>query len=432
MIFQLIYYYAYSEREVRTEEYRKRIRNLLNVTIRDNTIAGLKTSFLLETNLKNILQSFQYRVPEDISVVDTFEASADYVFAKEKIWTKEFNIKFLFLLYCQYYDLDGDYFEPSDYLNWKEFTEKEKGRILKRLNTFFDEKTGLLQQAFIKECRQLGELYNHNYDIMNIEQDRIYKWIHNKQRELVDEKLEGSEPDEARTLDLKKITEYLNNTMQRNKIFGWKPEDKMDFYIKYSKITAIMHYSGETDIIHEKTVASFVETYGQEALNWFIKNKCLKLSISYDEKGIDRVLTILKKTDYSMRNFSYTADLALAEYTESEQYKSLREKESAIKMHRMNGINEHIYGKIDDFCYKFVVSKAKMKNLTEQECLNELERCGKYKEFYYVEGVLLDKMRAMACIRRRYYAYEFDFELYIKFDPKDIVWVCQEGEYGCW
>lgn len=432
MIFQLIYYYAYSEREVRTEEYRKRIRNLLNVTIRDNTIAGLKTSFLLETNLKNILQSFQYRVPEDISVVDTFEASADYVFAKEKIWTKEFNIKFLFMLYCQYYDLDGDYFEPSDYLNWKEFTEKEKGRILKRLNTFFDEKTGLLQQAFIKECRQLGELYNHNYDIMNIEQDRIYKWIHNKQRELVDEKLEGSEPDEARTLDLKKITEYLNNTMQRNKIFGWKPEDKMDFYIKYSKITAIMHYSGETDIIHEKTVASFVETYGQEALNWFIKNKCLKLSISYDEKGIDRVLTILKKTDYSMRNFSYTADLALAEYTESEQYKSLREKESAIKMHRMNGINEHIYGKIDDFCYKFVVSKAKMKNLTEQECLNELERCGKYKEFYYVEGVLLDKMRAMACIRRRYYAYEFDFELYIKFDPKDIVWVCQEGEYGCW
>ena len=98
----------------------------------------------------------------------------------------------------------------------------------------------------------------------------------------------------------------------------------------------------------------------------------------------------------------------------------------------MNGIDENIYGKIDDFCYKFVVSKAKMKNLTEQECLNELERCGKYKEFYYVDGVLLDKMRAMACIRRRYYTYEFDFELYIKFDPKDIVWVCLEGEDEYW
>ena len=124
------------------------------------------------------------------------------------------------MLYCQYYDLGGDYFEPSDYLNWKEFTEKEKCRILKKFNTFFDEKTGLLQQSFIKECRQLGELYNHNYDITNIEEGRIYKWIHNKQRELVDEKLESSEPDETRNLDLKKITEYLNNCASHSRYFS--------------------------------------------------------------------------------------------------------------------------------------------------------------------------------------------------------------------
>ena len=72
MTFQLIYYYAYSEKEVRTEEYRKRIRNLLNIVIRDNIINGLRASFLLETNLENILKSFQYRIPEDIPVVDTF------------------------------------------------------------------------------------------------------------------------------------------------------------------------------------------------------------------------------------------------------------------------------------------------------------------------------------------------------------------------
>lgn len=430
MTFQLIYYYAYSEKEVRTEEYRKRIRNLLNIVIRDNIINGLRASFLLETNLENILKSFQYRIPEDIPVVDTFEASADFVIAKEKIWTKEFNIKFLFMLYCQYYDLYGYFFKLSDFLDGNEFTEEEKGRTLKKLNTFFDKETGLLQQSFIKECRQLGELYNHNYELTNIEQDMIFEWIQNKQRQLVYEKLEASEPDEPGNLDVKKITEYLNAIMQRKKIFGWKPEDEMDFCIKYPKVTAIMHYSGETDIVHEETVASFVETYGQEALNWFIKNKCSKLSISYDEKGINKVLSLLKKIDYSMRNFSYTADWALAEYMTTEQYKSLRERESAIPIHRMNGINEHIYGKKDNFCYKFVVSKAKMENLTEQECLNELERFGKYKEFYYVDGVLLDKKSAVECIRRKFYAYEFDFELYIKFDPKDIVWVCQEGEEG--
>lgn len=65
-------------------------------------------------------------------------------------------------------------------------------------------------------------------------------------------------------------------------------------------------------------------------------------------------------------------------------------------------------------------------NLTEQECIEELEKFGKYKEFYYVDGVLLDKRRAIECIRRKYYAYEFDFKLCVKFNPKDVVWFCRE------
>lgn len=214
--------------------------------------------------------------------------------------------------------------------------------------------------------------------------------------------------------------------MQRNKIFGWKFEDEMDCYIKYTKITAIMHYSDDSDIVHEKTVAGFVETCGREALNWFIKNKCLKLTISYDENGIDTVLKYIEGTSFSMRNFSYTSDWALVKYAQSENYKKLREKENAIEMCRMSGINEHVYVKKDDFHYKFVVSKAKMKNLTEQECIEELEKFGKYREFYYVDGILLDKRRAIECIRRKYYAYEFDFKLCIKFNPKDVVWFCRE------
>ena len=58
--------------------------------------------------------------------------------------------------------------------------------------------------------------------------------------------------------------------------------------------------------------------------------------------------------------------------------------------------------------------------------ISELEKFGKYREFYYVDGILLDKRRAIECIRRKYYAYEFDFKLCIKFNPKDVVWFCRE------
>ncbi|WP_147363089.1 hypothetical protein [Anaerobutyricum hallii] len=117
MVFQLIYYYAYCEMDVRTEEYRKKIRDLLYTTITDDMISGLRASFLLEENLENILRSFQYRVPKDISVTDTFEASTDFIIAKYKIWTKDFNVKFLFMLYCQYYDLIGCFYKLSDFFN---------------------------------------------------------------------------------------------------------------------------------------------------------------------------------------------------------------------------------------------------------------------------------------------------------------------------
>lgn len=427
MMYQLIYYYAYSETDVRTEEYRKRIRNLLDTTIKDDKISGLRVSFLLEINLERILQSFQYRIPKDISVTDTFEANTDFVFAKCRIWTKEYNIKFLFMLYCQYYDSVGDFFKLSDFFNWNKFSEKEKNYILKNLNNFFHEQVGLLKKSFLKECKQLGKLYNHNYDVTESEQANVYDWIQNEQRKLVDIKLTHSEPDEPGNLDTKKIAKYLNDNMQRNKIFGWKPKDEMEFYINYTKVTMTMNYSDISDIVHEKTVAGLVELCGQEALNWFIKSKCSKLRISYDERGIDKVLELIEKTDYTIRNFSYTSDWALAKYAELEKYKELRKKENIIPMCEMAGVNEYIYIKGNDFCYKFVVEKAKIKNLTEEECIKKLEKTGKYKEFYYVDGVLLDKIQAIECIKRKCYAYEFDFKLYIKFNPEDVVWF-YEGE----
>ena len=173
-------------------------------------ISGLRASFLLEENLENILRSFQYRIPEDISITDTFEASTDFIIAKYKIWTKDFNVKFLFMLYCQYYDLIGCFYKLSDFFQWNGMLGTEKDALLKLLNGFFDKGTGLLKEEFIKECKQLGELYNHNYDIADMEQQCIYAWIQDEQIKLVDTELAGSEPDEEGSLNTTMIARYLD------------------------------------------------------------------------------------------------------------------------------------------------------------------------------------------------------------------------------
>jgi len=181
------------------------------------------------------------------------------------------------------------------------------------------------------------------------------------------------------------------------------------------KVIGIMQYLDNSNIDHEKTVAGFVKTFAMQALNWFIKNKCCKFESTYDEKGLENLEKFLENKGYSIRNFSFVSDWTLKRYSQTLPYRKLKEIENAITMCRMNGINEHVYAKKDIFKYNIVVSKAKMKNLTDQECLSELERFGRYKEYYYVDGVLLDKRKALESIRRKFYVYEFDFKLYIKF-----------------
>ncbi len=127
----------------------------------------------------------------------------------------------------------------------------------------------------------MGKLYNHNYDIADIEQQCIYAWIQDEQIKLVDAELADSEPDEAGSLNTVMIVRYLDENMQRNKIFGWNPKEEMDFYIRYTKITEIMHYLDNSDIDHEKTIAGLVETCGQEALNGFIKNWFLLVYLKF-------------------------------------------------------------------------------------------------------------------------------------------------------
>ena len=102
----------------------------------------------------------------------------------------------------------------------------------------------------------------------------------------------------------------------------------------------------------------------------------------------------------------------------------LKEKENAIELCRMNFIHEDIYAKKDSFYFKLVPARARMRYLNENECLEYLEKFGRYKEYYYVDGVLLDRNKAIECIKRKYFMYELDFKLYIDFKPEDIMWFC--------
>lgn len=421
IMFQVLYAYAYLEREVRTEKYRKNIRQLVDTVVSDNMINGLKISFLLEADIERVLKSFGYRIPKDLPIVNSFEASADFIQVKYIIWTEEYNIKFFFMLYCMYYDHVGIY-SVFSFLQWDTYTNETKNKILKLFVKCFDKDSGMMNDVFLSECRQLGELYNHNYEIKKEQQIKIYEFIQEQQRNLIDIKMSEKEVDEEGRLDTKEIAKYLNDDIKRNRAYGWNPDRNIEFYIKYSDVKAIMHYENIADIVHEKTVAHFIKNCGYDVVNWFIKNKCKKITPTYNMEGIQQVLKCIEDNNFSIKNFSYALDMALDKYSGTDVYQKLSEKENEIELCTMNFIHEHIYAKSSDFYFKFLPSKARMRYLNESECLERLEKFERYKEYYYVDGALLDRKRAIECIKRKYFAYEFDFKVYLDFKPEDVTW----------
>ena len=421
IVFQVLYAYAYLEREVRTEGYRKNIRQLVDNSVSDSMINGLKIAFLLEADIERVLRSFGYRIPKDFSIVNSFEASADFIQVKYKIWTEEYNIKFFFMMYCKYYDHVGRY-SVFSFLQWDKYTNETKDKILKLFVKCFDKDSGMLDDTFLSECRQLGELYNYNYEIKKEQQIKVYEFIQEQQRNLIDIKMSENEVDEEGRLDTKEIAKYLSEDIKRNGAYGWSPDRNIEFYIKYNDVKAIMHYENISDIVHERTVAHFIKKCGYDAINWFIKNKCKKITAIYNMEGIQQVLKCIEDNNFSIKNFSYALDMALDKYSETDAYRRLSEKENEIELRTMNFIHEHIYAKSSNFYFKLLPSKARMRYLNESECLERVEKFERYKEYYYVDGVLLDRYRAIECIKRKYFAYEFDFKLYLDFKPEDVMW----------
>ena len=144
--------------------------------------------------------------------------------------------------------------------------------------------------------------------------------------------------------------------------------------------------------------------------------------LSYDEKGIKQMLEIIQQGEFDIKNFSYIEDWALLKYKDLEIYEQLKNAESSINMVPMPTMLEHIFTIDDKFKFSIKLSKIVHRSLTDDECINEVESLKKYREFYYVDGVLLDNARAIKCVKTKYHIDECVFKLYLKFTPKDVVY----------
>jgi hypothetical protein len=123
-------------------------------------------------------------------------------------------------LYCQYSDQVGLY-APCDFLDWDNYTAKDKKKILQVIMNNFNLSEGVFTSEFIHECGQVGELFEHANEINEDTQFKLFEYILKKQSEMTDVELQDIlEEDSNALIDTRKIAKNLDEKMQREKIYG--------------------------------------------------------------------------------------------------------------------------------------------------------------------------------------------------------------------
>lgn len=414
IFYEAFYKYAFEEIEIVTKEYRKRIKDLFQTEISDISVSGLKASSFLEYNIKGVLSAFKYRIPEDIKQAKSFEAYADFLVAKSVVWAEDRNIRFFIMLYCVYNDQVG-FYDPLDFLAWDSIEAREQKNILEEILKIFDMETGKFSDEFIKECKVMGEFYEHSIRMGDVAQEKLFNHIVQTQQKIID--VEINTEMEVVELNRQKVEEELNELMIRNKIYGWHPLLEEETYIKYG-LSQLSRNSNNP----EREMADLIKTGILSAVNSFIKQKAECHRLSYDEDGIRDMLSLIRQGAFDTKNFSYIEDWALLKYKDTDIYEQLQTAENKINMVLMPTLNEHIFTIDEKFKFSIKLSQIVHRSLTNDECVEAVEKMKKYREFYYVDGVLLDKARAVKCVKSKYHIDECVFKLYLKFSPKDVIY----------
>lgn len=417
IFFEAFYAYTYKELAVRSREYRENIRNLFQHEITDSMVSRLKASRILEGNISGVLEAFKKRIPVDVAQAGNFEAYPDFIMAKQLVWSEEFNILFFMILYCLYYKEGIGIYAPTSYLDWNNYSGSVKKSILRYILELYDLNTGTFKHSFVNECEMAGELFERMLEMGDSEQENLFKFIQAELEKVVDEEIHDTDTEDNNSLDKNKIVKCLNKKMQRENVFGWNPELDTDFYIKYQTVQGSCRESN-----FEEEVADMLKYCAISALNGFIKDRGNCVKLSYDEKGMEEMVEYLKEITFDVKNYSYSADWALGKYYESKVYKELADLDHKIELCMMPSIQEHIFTYKDKFSFKVVLSRISKRRLTNKECASYAEGFKKYREFYYINGVLFNKANAIEYIKKRYYIYECTFKLYLGFSKDDVVY----------
>lgn len=123
---------------------------------------------------------------------------------------------------------------------------------------------------------------------------------------------------------------------------------------------------------------------------------------------------------YNARNYTFTEDLALVKYKNTEEFNKLIELQNKLSLNKTPQMNSKLFFQKGNFKFNAKISKLQNIDLNEQECADFIENSKAYNGLYNVEGALMSKEKAIKIIKNLYHREIFEFELMIAFKGDNV------------
>ncbi len=416
LLFQSFYAFIFREGETLNQNYRDSLRDTFAIEFSTETIVKMSASWLLRINVQEILRAIGRRIQSGSDSLERrFENFPSFMMAKTVVWTLEFNVDFMLILYLVFNDEVGFYSIYEAFFNWGAINDECKISILEELQNQFDMETGLLKDDFVKQYKQYENLLKHSSNITEQIQIKLFQYICEAHSNLRKKKIIESEPRPI-DIDYKDVMTRINELMKKDGIFGWNSQYFTEDYVKFVMPDYISRRAYRTPQNTARTIQRGII----EALKSYIQQRANKLTLTFDIDGVKNMLTFICENKYDARNYTYTDDWSLAKLRNEPEFTKLEEKQKEIEFVGTPQIYDNLYFNKEKFCFNIKISKMDFIDLSERECEAFLEDSKGYNGLYNVDGALMPKEEAMKCIKKSYCKERYSFKLMVSFGKNDV------------
>lgn len=401
------YSYIYCEKELLNEDYRNSLKDLFLLTISDKTNKKLKFSDLAADHIKAIVPAVAKRIEKKDKIEQSFDFSiTDYLCIKNTVWTDNFTVEFLLMLYLIYYTR----LLPVSFIALFNEWDKVRDEVVNVIWDKFDLSTMKIKEEFRNQCNQFAQLLNCNYSINDDAEKELFESI-NEEKKKINQIQEI--PQEC---NVEEITNKLRDLMEQEKVFGWDTELTEGSRMNNFKFSNIEENKWITNNLTAKKFKATIIN----AVHYAINSYATKITV---ETNGDLDLTELSdlRNNYNARNFNFNGYLTYDQYKDfSSLIKDIEDNTNYIDT---SEIRIPILFNKDDFKFNAQIISKEDLDLTVDECIEYLREFRAYNGFYDVNGVLYPKDEAIEIIKKQYKKEVFHFKLMVSFNKENVLYI---------